>query len=99
MIPVPRQSRAESPEVVLLAMEDQMDDQATWGLRLHGLPSSLFSHLQNGIIRFLPQELLCLYLMRFFALALISFGSVLGALIQLPPFRVPSDPESQGPNP
>lgn len=41
MLPVPRQSRAESPEVVLLAVEDQMNDQATWGLRLHGLPSSL----------------------------------------------------------
>lgn len=41
MLPVPRQSRAESPEVVLLAVEDQTDDQAAWGLRLHGLPPNL----------------------------------------------------------
>ena len=54
-------------------MEDQMDDQATWGLRLQGLPSSLFSHLRNGIIRFLPQELLCLYLMRIFCLSSYFF--------------------------
>ena len=42
-----------------------MEDQAAWGLCLHRL-LNLFSHLQNGRIRFLSQELLCLYIVRAF---------------------------------
>ena len=61
MLPVLEQSRAEGPEGVLQAVEDQ----AAWGLCLHRL-LNLFSHLQNGRIRFLSQELLCLYIVRAF---------------------------------
>lgn len=86
MLPVPRQSRAESPEVVLLAVEDQTDDHAAWGLRLHGLPPTpLFSHLRNGMIRFLPSRTSVPgTLMRNFCLSSYSLDSVLGTLVQLP---------------